>query len=88
MPSLEQVLGPFGALVLALAVIGFLGRDHQRADARERARGDSAIADARALTKAVDDVATSYIGLAKEVQAITRELAAVRRDMAARRKAP
>lgn len=67
MPSLEQVLGPAGALVIALAVIGglvrlmqLLWRDHIRADVDDRRQRDENFLLARDAVDALKRLAAAF----------------------------
>lgn len=67
MPSLEQVLGPAGALVIALAVIGglarvgqLLWREHLQADARERQAGVDNVLMARDAVDGLKRLAAAF----------------------------
>ena len=97
---LSAILGPLGALVLAVAllvglakVVQVLWRDHLKADADDRHQRDTAFDDLRAQSVATGSVADSYAAIAKEIAELTRavgviavEQAAIKRAMAARRR--
>lgn len=87
MPVSPDLLGPYALLVGVLIAVGVLWKDHQRADADDRAQRDEAFVIAHAQVDATNRVASSYADIARDIATLSREVAAIRRDMAARRKA-
>lgn len=80
MPTVEQVLGPFGATVLLLflvviagQVIRVLWQDHQRADADDRAQRDIAITGWREATDAIRALTAAVQEQDKREQRIRRD---------------
>lgn len=76
MPAADQILGPFGATVLLLAIVTLFGRviqvlwnDHQKRDAKDSVTLDRAIALSEAQVAATNSVAEGQ----KELNAAFRE---------------
>lgn len=86
MPTLEQLLGPAGALVLTLAIVGALWRSHLQSDADVKAQRDGAYADLRAQVAASNAGAQSQTALAEQVGELTVEVAAAVKGIAAIRR--
>lgn len=82
---LAQIVGPLGALVLAVTALGILAREHRRSDDRRDAEHAAALAYSRSRAEAADARLDAFRETMKEANNVTERAVALAEAASRRR---